>query len=74
MNHGKFRIVERILPDKSKIYVIQQKHVLFWWVWVDASLNTAFEIQDEFDSLEEARKNICFFDGTKTKERVVEEL
>lgn len=54
----KARIIERTAPDGNKKYVIQQKHFLFRWWWVDAWLNFPFR------SLEEAEKNLCWFDGT----------
>lgn len=70
----KARIIERILPNGNKRYVIQQKHFLFRWLWVDAWLEswTSAACQDDFCTLEEAKANLCYFDGTPTKERVVE--
>lgn len=69
----KTRIIERIRPDDEKQYVIQQKHFLFRWWWVDAWVNSwcGAETQDTFSSLEEAEKKLCYFDGTKTKDKVV---
>jgi len=54
-------------------YVIQQKHLLFRWWWVDASLNSsAFAYTtDSFDTLKEAQANLCLFNGTKTKETLI---
>ena len=70
----KAKIVERTKPDGSIIYVIKQKHLLFRWLWVDASCNSICpHIQDTFYTLEEAQQNLCWFDGTKTKERDIEE-
>jgi len=57
----------------EKCYVIQQKHFLFKWWWVDAWVNSSSgaSCQDSFDSLEEAKNNLCYFDNTKVKEKVI---
>jgi len=70
----KVRIVERTGPDGRIRFVIQQKHFLFRWWWVDAWINSSSGAYctDSFDTLEEAKENICYFDGTKTIDRVVE--
>lgn len=74
----KTRIVERIGFNGDVQYVIQQKRFLFfWWAWIDAfiSYNSArprkSESRNYFGSLEEAEKNLCYFDGSSPKERVV---
>ena len=62
----KARIIERTAPNGRKEYVIQQKHFLFRWCWVDAwvnSLDSAY-CTDTFSTLEEAEKSLCWFDGT----------
>jgi len=62
----KARIIKRTDPSGNFEYVIQQKHFLFFWLWVDAwvnSLNGAW-CMDSFSTLEEAQKNLCNFDGT----------
>ena len=63
----KARIIKRTLPGGYVIYVIQQKHFLFRWWWVDAWLNSwsGADCKDSFDTLEEAKNNLCYFDGTK---------
>jgi len=68
----KARIVERTAPDGSKTYVIQQRHFLFRWWWVDAWINSwaGAACQDSFPTLEEARRNMCWFDGTPCTDRV----
>lgn len=69
----KARIIERTGPDGKVQYIIQQKHFLFRWWWVDAWVNSGTVwCNDDFDTLEEAQKNLCYFDGTKTEERVVQ--
>ena len=67
------RIIERIAPNGSKNYVIQQKHWLFRWTWCDAWVNSLIGAycNDNFSTLEEAHKNLCFFNGTPIKETVV---
>lgn len=69
------RIIKRIGPDKSIQYVIQQKHFLLRWLWVDAWLNSlaGAYCEDTFSTLEEAQKNLCYFDGTKTVDIVIKE-
>jgi hypothetical protein len=67
------RIVKRTGPGGRIQYIIQQKHFLFRWWWVDAWINSSCGAwcQDYFDTLEEAQTNLCYFDGTPTKESVV---
>ena len=69
----KVRIVERTMPDDTIKYVIQQKHFLFWWWWVDAWINNFLGVncQDSFDTLVLAKRNLCYFDGSVSTERVV---
>ena len=70
---SKFRIIERTNVNGRKSWVIQQKHFLFIWWWVDAWVNSpggGYSI-DSFNSLEEAKNNLCYYDGTKVKEKVV---
>lgn len=70
----KTRIVERTYPDGNIRYVIQQKHFLFRWWWVDAWMNDSCGAccKDEFSTLEEAKANLCYFDGTKSVDRVIQ--
>lgn len=56
------RIVERTRQNGSKRYIIQTRF-LFWW----------FDNDDDYGSLAEAKKKMCFYDGTKIVDRVVEE-
>lgn len=69
----RIRIIKRTNPDGGAKYVIQQKYFLFRWMWVDAWINSwagAYCI-DSFDSFNEAEKNICYFDGSKSKEKIL---
>ncbi len=70
----KTRIIERTGPDGRITFVIQQKHFLFRWWWIDAWVNSIVgaACQDSFDSLEAAKKNLCYFDDTPSVEEVVE--
>lgn len=69
----KARIVERTAPDGRKEYVIQQRHRWFRWWWVDAWINSwaGAACRDSFPTLEEAQRNLCWFDGTPYMESVM---
>lgn len=71
----KVRIVKETNVDGRVQYVIQQKHWLFRWCWVDASINSIDYVNciDYFDTLEKAKKHLCYFDGSKGKSKVVYE-
>lgn len=70
---SKARIIERTSPVGTKSWVIQQKHSLFRWKWVDAWLNSwaGAACQDSFFSLEEAKANLSYFDGTPVTKEVL---
>lgn len=67
----KARIIKREYPDGSTRYVIQQKHFLFRWWWVDAWVNCGVDVTDSFGTLEEAENKLIWFDGTNVKETVL---
>ncbi len=69
----KVRIIKRTNTEGRISYVIQPKHSLFRWWWVDAWINSSCgaNCTDYFGSLEEAKNNLCYFDGSKCKEEVV---
>ena len=70
----KCRIIKRTGFKGRVEFVIQQKHSLFRWWWVDASLNSdGAYCQDSFDTLKEARVYLWLFDGSKPTEEVVYE-
>lgn len=71
---AKVRIVKRTTPLGRVSFVIQQKHFLFRWWWVDAWVNSMLgaSCRDSFDTLEEARKYLPLFDGTKIKDEVIQ--
>ena len=70
---SKARIIKRTGPDGRVQYIIQQRHSLFRWWWVDAWVESlcGAACQDSFNTLDNAKKNLCYFDGTKSKEEVV---
>jgi hypothetical protein len=70
---SKVRIIERVAPDGRKDYVIQQRHFLFRWQWVDGWINSwcGAACQDSWPTLAEAQAHLCWFDGTKCKETVM---
>ena len=71
------RIVERVLVNGDKIYVIQQRHFLFKWVWVDgyeqrfAGWFFSYHGRYKHKTLKDAIDNVCYFDGSKPKNTVV---
>tara|TARA_R110002020_G_scaffold17516_10_gene61456 strand:- start:445 stop:657 length:213 start_codon:yes stop_codon:yes gene_type:complete len=67
----KCRIVERTVVNGSKRWVIQQRHFLFRWWWVDAWVNKGVYCIDTFQSLQAAKEKLCYFDGTKVKNKVI---
>jgi hypothetical protein len=66
----KVRIIKRTMPDGRVKFTIQQKHFLFFWWWVDAWVNNDVSTVDSFSTLEEAKKELCWFDGTKIKQEI----
>ena len=67
----KTRIVKRTNVDGRVEFVIQQKHFLFRWWWVDAWMNSNPSTIDSFSTLEEAEKNLCYFDGSRVKQETL---
>lgn len=72
----KTRIIKRFNVAGITEYVIQQKHGIFRWWWVDAHANSwdFANCNDSFLSLDEAKDHLKYFDGTKCKEEIVMEL
>ena len=52
----KARIVKKTNVDGRVVFVIQQRHFLFRWWWVDAWVNHSVYTTDSFSTLEEAKK------------------
>jgi hypothetical protein len=72
------RIVKRTYSNGKEVFVIQQKHVIFRWKWVDARCNYPLSdprlglSNDTFNSLGEAKSNLHRFNTDKYKESVVQ--
>ena len=62
------------MPDGRIEFTIQERHFLFFWWWVDAWINHDVSTIDSFPTLAEAQKNLCYFDGTPIKEKVIMEV
>ena len=70
----KTRIIERVFCGE-KTYVIQQRSWAYLYQWCDAwclSWDGAL-CRDSFPTLKEAQRNLCYFDGTRCVERVIEQ-
>lgn len=72
----KVRIIERKTNSLNGVrveYVIQQRHFFFFWMWVDAWVNSPLGTwcNDSFWTLKEAKKNLCHFGGDKDKVKVI---
>lgn len=67
------RIVEITNVDGIIEYQIQQRHFLFRWQWVPAWVNSDLGAMcyDTFSTLKEAKKNLCYFDGSKPRYKVI---
>jgi len=70
----KCRITERTNPYGRVTYVIQQKHFIFFWWWVDAWINSSAgaSCTDSWSTLKEAQDNLCYFDGSESTEKVIQ--
>jgi len=69
----KTRIIKRTLIDGDVRYIIQKKHFIFRWWWEDAGKHSLIypPYRSSFETLEDAEKNLCYFDGTKAIDEVV---
>ena len=70
---AKTRILKVTGVDGSIEFVIQQKHWLFFWTWCSAWINSwdGACCRDTFPTLEEAQKNLCYFDGSVYQTEIV---
>ena len=64
-NSMKCRIIKRTNVDGKVTYIIQQKHFLFKWLWIDTWYN-------HFGSIHEAKKHLCYYDGSKPIDEIIE--
>ena len=69
----KARIIKRTHPSGRVEYVIQQRHWLFRWWWVDAWVNSSAgpSCWDSFSTLDQAKLSLWQFDGSKPVDQVV---
>jgi hypothetical protein len=70
----KARIIKRTHPSGRVEYVIQQRHWLFRWWWVDAWINAGHVTscnKYSFSTLDQAKLNLWQFDGSKPVDQVV---
>ncbi len=65
----KARIIKRTHPSGRVEYVIQQRHWLFRWWWVDAWVGSS--CWSSFSTLDQAKLNLWMFDGSKPVDQVV---
>lgn len=66
------RIVERTYLDGDVQWVIQRRGWLFRWVWSDVLLaHNGKHLSPSYSSLEEAKKYLCYVDGTQDMDKVV---
>jgi hypothetical protein len=66
------RIIKTTLPDGREYYTIEQKKKRFLggYKWKEASL-WGDCLRTTYNTLEEAQKDLCWYDGTETKTEVV---
>lgn len=59
----KCRIIKRTFVDGTVKFVIQEKHFLFKWWWVNAWMNSSSpaECIDSFNTMDEALDNLPYF-------------
>ena len=67
----KARIIKRTKVSGSIHYVIQQRHWFFRWLWVAGWINNLSAV-DTFPTLESARANMRYFDGSRSTDEVIE--
>jgi len=69
---AKARIVERTDPIGSVSYVIQVRHWLFKWLWVDTDYGYgSYGRMRSYPTLDAANKWLPWYDGTRERNRVI---
>lgn len=63
---AKARIIRRKLPAHD-IFVIQMKHPIYIWKWVDAWIVLGESVKDYFDTLGEAQEKLELFKNFPSK-------
>lgn len=66
------RIVERTLPTKDRIYVIQSKRFLFFWMDCKPKNICGDVYQSAHAFIESAKASRPMFDGSKYEDKVIE--
>lgn len=71
----KLRIIKRETVSGTK-YVIQERHFLFKWWWVDAWMNSwdGAACIDSFNSYAEAQEHLKYFMPRNVTETVMKEI
>ena len=59
------RIIKRIWKNWDISYVIQRKIL---WFWTDCEFWWSYGWLESYPTLEEAEKNICYYNWTKNKD------
>ena len=63
------RIIKRTAPDGGVKYYIQRKTL---WFWSDVCKSIGeIALTLSFDTLDKARANLCWYDGTRYKDEIV---
>lgn len=70
----KCRIIKREYSSQRVVYVIQQRHPLFFWSWVDAYRRMPIAIPNTFLDLSEAVQQLPHFQMKPIKEKVVTDI
>ena len=67
------RIIKTTLPSGREFYTIEQKKKRFFggYKWKQATLWYDDCMRASYDTLEEAQKDLCWYDGTETKREIV---
>jgi hypothetical protein len=70
--YKKCRIVKSTF-DGKETYIIEQRHFLFMWWWVSATVNClgGEYMNDEFSTLDEAEAHVKYYDHTKPKREIL---
>ena len=69
LDMNKCRIIKRTGVNGSVNYLIEVKH---WYGWATTKIShPEFYAEETFVTLEEAQRNLCYYNGTKVKAEVV---
>lgn len=68
------RVIKRKYAKHKEIYVIQQRHPVLFWKWVDAYKRIPITIPNAFLTLPEALKQLPHFQEKPIKEHIVKDI